>query len=151
MPGGTKKLGLAPRLNISITGEVIGSAVRRNSGHCMIADAVRNSAIAAGMLPSAIAVDLQTIRVTDRKTSRRYIYLTPRRGQVALLDFDQGVEQIEPFDLQLRNGQVISTQKPELVTNESGRVKRTGGKAPPRPSSVGTGQRREFGIRAYRR
>jgi len=69
----------------------------------MLAEAVKEA------FPGArfVSVDLQTIRFTDPDPKRpyRYTYLTPRRGQVALVDFDQG-RGIEPFEVQLRGGAV---------------------------------------------
>ena len=54
---------------LDVTAELIATAIPRNSGHCMIADALRAA------IPSArfISVDLQTIRWSDPETNRRYI------------------------------------------------------------------------------
>jgi hypothetical protein len=62
----------------------------------MIADAIKEA------IPNAqsVAVDLVTIRWTDPVRELRYIYLTPRRAQLALIDFDRGVVP-KPFDVQL--------------------------------------------------
>jgi hypothetical protein len=62
----------------------------------MIAEAIRLA------VPNAqsVAVDLVTIRWTDPVRELRYIYLTPRLAQHALIDFDSGVEP-RPFDVKL--------------------------------------------------
>lgn len=88
--------------SVTVTEEVIAKSVQRDSSHCMIADAVRES------IPDVIrvSVDLQTIRFTNRKTHKRYVYLTPRRAQVELIRFDQGLEP-EPFSMVLQRPQII--------------------------------------------
>jgi hypothetical protein len=53
----------------------------------------------------AVSVDIQCIRWSDREKGLRYVYLTPATAQIALVEFDQGVEP-QPFSFQLRNGQV---------------------------------------------
>jgi hypothetical protein len=85
----------APKVSVEVTGEIIEKSVRKDSSHCMISDAV------AAAVPDAkfISVDIQTIRFSRGKF--RYTYLTPRKGQVELIKFDQG-EEIEPFSFQLR-------------------------------------------------
>lgn len=92
----------APRITVAVTREIIDLSERRNSSHCMIAEAVKRS------VPEArhVSVDLATIRFTDPNKRLRYIYLTPRKAQYALLDFDQG-HHAEPFEVQLRAAQVV--------------------------------------------
>ena len=148
----------SPKVRAPVTQEIIDSAVPRNSGHCILAEAVQ------AVRPDArfVAVDLQTIRFSEG--GKRYVYLTPRTGIKALIDFDQGVKP-EPFVLNLRNAHVMLAgkqghkQKAELKTNHTGGSSipiRVGGQAPPvgllsnGGSNRGnrTGQRREFGLRA---
>jgi hypothetical protein len=83
--------------HVTVTDEVIANACRRDSGHCMIADALKM------MNPGVnhVDVDLQTIRFSDPAKGARYIYLTPPLAQRALIRFDQG-ETVEPFDFTLR-------------------------------------------------
>lgn len=94
----------SPRLDIPITQDVIDSAQRRDSSHCMIADAIQAA------VPNArfISVDLATIRFSDLVAGKRYIYLTPRPAQEALLDFDQG-KKSEPFAIRLQGAHVLAT------------------------------------------
>lgn len=149
----------SPRLLVEITQEHIDTSIPRDSGHCMIADAIH------AVVPDAtfIAVDLQTIRFSDPATGLRHIYLTPRRGQEALVKWDQGIKP-QPFSFQLRGGQVRAmnrgrnsgSRKVRLVTPRDG----SGGSVPevhggPLPPTaalasgprVPKGRRRAFGLR----
>lgn len=94
----------SPVLKFDVTSDSINRSIKRDSSHCMIADAL------AAAVPQAayISVDLATIRFTDLNAGRRYIYLTPRLAQEALLNFDQGIEP-EPFFLRLAGAHVIPT------------------------------------------
>src|SRR5262245_25598421 len=96
---------LAPQLVCTVTQKIIDQAVPRDSGYCMLAEAVKST------FPHArkVSVDLQTIRLTDGERGLRYVYLTPRVCQVALVNFDQGIEP-EPFTFTLRSGQVTQTK-----------------------------------------
>ncbi len=96
-----------PRIAVRVTKHEIDTAVACNSGHCMIADAVKRSYFEKyGEQPEKVAVDVQTVRLTDRKRRVRYVYLTPRVGQKALVQFDQGIKPTE-FNFRLNSGQVI--------------------------------------------
>jgi len=91
----------SPRIRIEITEELIQAATAKDSNHCMIADAVKIAFPGA----TGVAVDLATIRFTDRTKSARYIYMTPRIAQAALVNFDQA-RKPEPFSFLLRGAQV---------------------------------------------
>lgn len=104
------------QVTVKITPDIIESATRRDSSHCMISDAIREQHPDAAM----IATDLATIRFTDRKTKKRYIYLTPPLAQRALVNFDQGIP-AEPFQFVLRRPAQILTsgmgkRRPAKVT-----------------------------------
>jgi hypothetical protein len=94
----------SPRVKINVTDEDIEKAERRNSSHCMIAEAIHR------ILPEArhITVDLATIRFSDLVAGRRYIYLTPVKAQRALLDYDQG-DMPQPFSMELAAAHVVAT------------------------------------------
>jgi hypothetical protein len=94
----------APQLNFDVTREQIATAIPRDSGHCMIADAL------AAAIPQArfISVDLATIRFTDLAAGWRYIYLTPYVAQQALLAFDQG-DEVQPFRIRTSAAQMVAT------------------------------------------
>jgi hypothetical protein len=96
-----RKLGYSPRVELDISEEATVEAVRNDSAHCMIADAI------TAQIPGAsrVSVDLQTIRWSDRQRGERYTYLTPPMAQDALIRFDQG-QPLVPFKLKLSRGQV---------------------------------------------
>jgi hypothetical protein len=76
----------SPTLELRITAEQHERAVQSASGGCLIADAIREQ------YPhlTKVTVDMATIRASDRKTGKRYTYLTPPIAQHLLLAFDQG-------------------------------------------------------------
>jgi hypothetical protein len=90
---------IVPRVKFQVTAEHIKSACKENSRHCMIADAI------LAHLPGVrnISVDMMNIRWSDPATGWRYIYMTPKPAQFALVDFDMGLP-IEPFSFQVRSG-----------------------------------------------
>jgi hypothetical protein len=106
----THRLGrlVSPRVAITVTAEAIQNSVRRDSAHCMIADAIRHSQPGA----HGISVDLQTVRWTNLRLGLRYVYLTPRTAQVALIDYDQG-DYPKPFAFVLSGGHTIKSKSRE--------------------------------------
>lgn len=143
----------SPSFKLYVTREIIERAQVKDSAHCMIAEAVK----AARPEARFVSVDLQTIRFTEQ--DRRYVYLTPRVAQVALIRFDQGVKQ-EPWEVGLANGQSTEARvltksgkrqrrsKARLVDSPSGTDAvplRVGGAPPPR---IPGGNRRAYGLRA---
>lgn len=164
-----------PRIDFQVTQKHIDDAVPRDSGHCMIADALRDA------YPQAtyVSVDLATIRFTDESAGFRYIYLTPGYAQKALIDWDAG-EKPEPFRVRQNCSQVTLTgsarkrRKTEREEEErtdafliqprggSGQGStvpaKAGGRALPKGELSGSavrdgrekrGQRREFGVRRF--
>ena len=95
----------SPKVTVKITKKQIDEAIRGNSSHCMIADAVKEQ------VPDAkyVSVDLQSIRWTDTKKGRRYTYLTPPRAQRALVKFDQG-EPVAGFQMTLQGAFITETE-----------------------------------------
>lgn len=81
----------SPRPRVEITQELIDRAIPKDSGHCVIADAITAQVPGA----SSVSVDLQSVRYTDRAAGVRYIWLTPTQAQDLLLAFDYGAP-IEP-------------------------------------------------------
>jgi hypothetical protein len=146
----------APKFRVHITKEMIEHAKVRDSSHCMIAMAVR----AAMPQMVSISADLQTVRMSDPDLGLRFTYLTPRVGQEALIDFDQG-ELPEPYSMLLDGAMVTKmTRKGPFKTPEPSKLiepanvlngsvpMRAGGRPPP---GSRLGKRREFGLRAMRR
>lgn len=84
-------------ITVNVTQPIIDRSERRDSDHCMIADAIR----AALPDAKAVSVDLMTIRFTDPVKRQRYVYLCPRSVQLALIHFDQG-DHAGPFNFQLK-------------------------------------------------
>jgi hypothetical protein len=93
------------RIDIEITPEQHDLAVRSNSGGCLIADALK----AQGF--SGVVVDMATIRVSDKKAGKRYVYLTPPDAQHILLAFDQGWNVATATTVQLRKPVQVSPLK----------------------------------------
>lgn len=147
---------------IEVTEEIIRLAVRRSSTHCMISDAV------SAAIPDArnVLSDTQSIRYSNPKTGKRYVYLTPRKAMEALIAFDYG-QVPAPFTLILRNPQIVPIRKNQAspvkrtvkVDVHNGNVTVEGGKTPPmahladrpvkREGVMGT--KRAFGLRRLSR
>lgn len=83
-------------IDCRVTKALVEQATKKNSQHCMVADAVKAAVDDA----QHVMVDLATIRFTDPKRGKRYVYLTPKIAQQRLVDFDQG-RPIEPFGFRL--------------------------------------------------
>ena len=99
---------LSPTLRIEISDEIIADSVRRNSSHCMIAEAMRRQLPEYYERPS---VDLYTAAVTHAGRRLRYSYNLPRQAQLALIDFDQG-RVPEPFVFELKRARQITRRRP---------------------------------------
>ena len=88
----------APTKKVFISQERINTSVERDSAHCMFADAIKDS------IPSAQRpeVDIQTVRWSDPEAGYRYVYLTPRAVQDAIIHFDTGEKnKLKPFTFTL--------------------------------------------------
>jgi hypothetical protein len=93
------------KIGVTVTQPIIDRAEQRDSGHCMIADAIKAA------LPDVktVSVDLASIRFTDPVKKQRYVYFTPTPVQRALVDFDQGTH-TEQFTFHLiRAAQVVES------------------------------------------
>lgn len=92
------------RVHIPIEADLIATGTQRHSAYCVIAEAIRRA------LPhvTAVSVDLQTIRWSDKTKGLRYIWLTPVNGQQFIVDYDQGHrERLNPLTLILRHVQIL--------------------------------------------
>jgi hypothetical protein len=76
----------SPVLELEITKDHYGRAIRAASGGCLFAEDITTKYPQL----SNVDVDVATIRATDRAAGVRYIYLTPRGVGDFLLHFDQG-------------------------------------------------------------
>jgi hypothetical protein len=157
------------RFDLNVTQDLIDHAVRGSSASCAVADAIKYQ------IPdvSHVQVDIQTIRFSFPSRHERLVFLTPRRVQEYIVDFDAG-DAIAPFTVQLRNPGVTATKtvipdetdtpdaslthrrrKPAQVINDDGKVltgsgqgiRRIGGRTPPK---LATSTQRTFGLKAFR-
>ncbi len=83
---------MAQKIVIEVTLDLVERATKRDSQHCMIAEAIKRK---DPERYTQVYVDLQTIRWSDRKTGKRYTALTPTVAAQLLVDFDQG-KPLEP-------------------------------------------------------
>jgi hypothetical protein len=102
-------------LKLIVDEETIDQSIKRDSSHCMIAEAVK----AAFPDAQSVSVDVQTIRLSDPTKRLRYTYLTPRIAQVAIIKFDQG-DKPEPFEVTLRNAQVTRMADSSRIKMKTG-------------------------------
>ena len=91
--------GYVSRVKIQVTAENIQNACKANTNYCMIAEAIK------AQLPGVrnVSVDMMHVRWSDPEKGWRYIYMTPKPAQYALIRYDMGLE-IEPFSFQVRTG-----------------------------------------------
>jgi hypothetical protein len=83
---------MAQKIVIEVTPDLLERATKRDSQHCMIAEAIKRK---DPRRYTQVYVDLQTIRWSDKKTGKRYTALTPTVAAQLLVDFDQG-KPLEP-------------------------------------------------------
>jgi hypothetical protein len=141
-------------LDVQVTAQHIATAVPKNSGHCMVSDAVKAAAVRRKLRIGKVLTDLQTVRFSDLDKKVRYICFTPRVAQVALLDFDQG-KWPTPFKFRLAPVQIIAQQhraKPKPRARLATRPTNSGGYTRPikhggEALATTVGLRREFGLR----
>jgi hypothetical protein len=105
---------------VHVTEELVERATQRDSRHCMIAEAIQQQR------PEwkQILVDLQTIRWTNPRTSKRYVALTPEVAGSALVAFDRG-ERIAPFSFSLEPIQVTEMKRHVNADGSTSTVPRT--------------------------
>jgi hypothetical protein len=96
-----------PKIEVIVDQTTLENSKRRNSQHCWIAESIK---IACPGVRSA-EVDLQTIRFSDAEKRLRYIYLTPRVCQEAIIEYDSG-ELPQPFTFKLNKPVQITRIKP---------------------------------------
>lgn len=137
---------------LKVTKELITKAIPRDSSHCMVADTIKSQISGA----KRVSVDLATIRFSVG--DKRYIFLTPRTVQQALIWFDQGDSRLSPFSFDLRvpaqvvptgrktpdrrpeskRSRIKATTKAVVIANAGQRAPDViGGKTPPMGSLLG--------------
>lgn len=143
-------------MKVKISKKHIEEAVRGNSRHCMIADAIREQ---FGDEVKQVIVDAQSIRWTDPVKDLRYTYMTPPEAQAKLIAFDAGKE-VQPFTIEIgkpvliRSTHVDVHGKPrktpiqqEQISAKTSRQVREGQRE--LRQRVFRTAKREFGIRAF--
>lgn len=164
----------SPHLVLEVTDAILEASKVRDSGHCMLAEAVKTAYPRA----THVSVDLATIRFTDKDLNKRFVYLTPITAQEALIDFDQGVNLL-PFTVHLRRAAMVVAVRTKKDAGREGKSKGkgsarlpmspevrpdgsnvpivVGGKTPPIgplsnvKASRKTGRIRAYGLRALKR
>src|SRR6185503_2198742 len=92
------------RIRVQVTESDIKRAVKSNSMHCVVAQAIARTVPGA----SRIDVDLQSIRWSQ--DGERHIYLTPYSVQGYVIGFDAG-DEIQPFTFALDSRRRVITKK----------------------------------------
>jgi hypothetical protein len=131
-------------MKITVKKEHIATATERDSHCCMIADALKER------FPRAqyVLVDLQSIRFSDPKTRRRFIFLTPPVAQIALLRFDRGDRTLPGFTFRLVRPLMRDMgwqgQRSASASRKDKRYQRTG-----RKRNIVAYKERKFGLRVF--
>jgi len=154
---------------------MINTAKVCDGAYCMISEGIKTAFDKLKTPIDVVYTDLQTIRYTIPKKNKRYVHLTPRSVQQALVDFDSG-DPVEPFTFVLytdRAVQILPAKKhpgnPEggkkgrasmaakraalklAVKGRSDRMVIEGGKPPPKASPRYPARLRRFGLRLLKR
>ena len=117
-----RKTALWPKA-VEVTQEAVEDGVACLVGQCPIAQALKTA------IPTAhhIEVDIQCMKWTDRRTGKRYTFLTPPEGQTFIAHFDVGDKDVRPFTLriprtpiQIRDSGAKGGKKAVVVSNGEG-------------------------------
>lgn len=128
------KVAFPTRPTTKVTEAEIEHAIVNDSGHCMIADALRREYSDA----IHILVDVRTTRMTDPIRKKRYTWLTPYEAARFLVRWDQGIRPPE-FHVRLRTP-IAVTEARRLRRGESSSAKgitRDGTVLGGKPTAVG--------------
>lgn len=129
-------------IKVNVDKEHIDNACRRNSNHCMVADAIHSRLKWA----THVVVDTQSVRFNNRKQGKRYIYLTPTEAQKAIILFDQGVK-VRPFSFMLSQGYM----KVKTMRARQKKAKKTSRSYKHNTNKYTPPTHREFGLRILTR
>lgn len=148
-------------MKITVRKEHIENAKRKDSHHCMIADAIRDCTNG-----QYIRVDVQSIQFSDVKSGERFIYLTPPIAQNAIIRWDKGIE-VQPFSFEIHDpkikkvrtrwtGNVEARNAAQRKYEKKRRLARKKAKKDPnaprlvtKKSKKAISRYREFGLRKY--
>lgn len=130
---------------VFVTDALISNAKNYTSSSCAISEAVKIT------FPFMIKVhtDIQTIRMTYVPLKKRFIFLTPKIGQVFIRSFTLGVlipgfKFKMPYPSQVLYSSAGDERPARTMRARNGAIVKVGGSAPPAFGST----RRTFGIRA---
>ena len=129
-------------IKVRVTKEHIENSVVKDSHHCMIADAIHSRLKWA----SYVMADTQSIRFNNKKSGKRYIFLTPPQAQKAIVLFDQGVK-MKPFEFTLAAGYM----KVKTMRARHKKATKISRKYNKNPSKHTPTKYREFGLRTMTR
>ena len=162
-------------IRVDVTDRIINTAKVCDGAYCMISEALKEAFDNKKTPIDIVHTDLQTIRYTIPSKHKRYVHLTPRSVQQALVDFDNG-DPVEAFRFILyhdRAVQILPAKKhpgnpasakkgrettaakraalKEMVKGRSDRTVIVGGKPPPKASPRYPTRLRRFGLRLLKR
>jgi hypothetical protein len=141
------------------TEDLIANAMKKDSSHCVAAEAIKTA------IPEArfVAVDIQTMRWSVPSMGKRYVQLTPWVVQDFIINWEEANRpNLQPFDFELRPTMTIPIHysNPEEAKarrkrrlRAKRRLKRQSGRSVPHVESgrapPKVGRRREFGLRRF--
>src|SRR5258708_3563071 len=133
-----------PRMKLTVTSANIEESIRNDANHCMIASALKEK------IPTArwVLVDAQSIRWTDRVAGMKFVCLTPKPAQRALLAFDKG-EDVAPFHFTMPAPQttpIPKRPKRAKAATKKGKAKKVYKKTKTAPERVAV---RRHGLRMF--
>lgn len=96
-------------MKVAVTSQLVQYALQQTNSRCAIALAIKDASDDF-VLPR---VDQKTIRVTDRRTGKRYIFNTPEKIAKWIDNFDRNRELVEPirFDLNLEDADEVKPMR----------------------------------------
>lgn len=92
---------MAKSITLNITQKIIDDAMEKDSGHCMIAQALRRR----GAHSTRVTAEAATFNMSD---GMRYTYPLPPKAVAKLIAFDQNKASVEPFSFILLGQQAYS-------------------------------------------
>lgn len=103
------------RHTITVTQEIIDTAIRGSSRRCMVADAI------AAAIPDASQIRVDSVELRFTLNGHRYSWITPNIAQWAIIDFDAGLP-VEPFVFKLNHDNARRLRR-HAPTTAAGRAK----------------------------
>src|SRR5215471_5940101 len=133
------------QIRVDVTERMINTAKVCDGAYCMISEGIKTAFDKLKTPIDVVYTDLQTIRYTIPKKNKRYVHLTPRSVQQALVDFDSG-DPVEPFTFVLYTDRAV-----QILPAKKHPGNPEGGKPPPKASPRYPARLRRFGLRLLKR